>query len=1192
MNARLDNTTNTNNWADFPGLGYNEEAIYITSNQMQIFGQGDFEYSKVRALKKAQLYSGSTPDYKDFTGMNNSNGIKAKDIKPSHQFGTATGFYLMNTSSLNSPNFVTIWRVDNPFGTNPSITRQTSINIGAYNIPPSAIQKGSTETIDTKDSRISDVVYRDGYLYGAFTASNSNNDGSLIRYLKINAGNNSIVWNETYGGEAGVFYYYPEIYPDVDGDVVMVFNKSSSNDYAGIAWAYRMSSDQSMSSSKWLKEGLGPYVNKLNNVNRWGDYNGICLDPEDGNKIWIYGEYATATITDWSTWVGSISTELLITFTNLIDIENAGGTLTVNNIYPPINSGGDFPLELGSSNNVKTNNERFSNWNSSGVNYKHNKWNDVSGEYFLSHNFTANYGADENQKAKFIKMDYSKIEARLEGSFINGKGTFQFQDPWFVKSDGSQPGNYWITANGLYEPTGKEGATEKGVFLNQGLPNWAAPYYSVKAQSPQNINLGGALGTHKFYFLNWSGTGGVTFQNPNSLQTAVVFNSSNAVAEANLKGTQLSSDTSALASNGQRKLIKTPNGYLHQVYTSLGQVWYERSTDNGVTWDIMNGGNSVSVGTAKLISMDYFNTTGGNVIAIVYQAYNSTGSNLILDLYLNGVFKQAYGLAIYSHSSGDIPNFNTNPVVAINSNGQILVTWYVDGNISGTTSGFYYKYGYIYLSFGIDPLISWYTSSPVNLGGSGITTINPSVSVYKASLQPFQFVYENGSQIYHQTFTDNPNSINHIDISTAQDISSGSGFARNNNPSVTAINGGAYAVWEGRKLLRNGTVKPSWAVAKNLINNVFSQFSNSNEVIDALLPNINLVESSSKAVLAWSENSTGYVGEPSPDTLHALNISGKYMQVSNGATKSQMYATTLNVSSSPFSFQLSQNIGTLLGLNKSSSSLVNIIRGRKGVVYNNGAEFYFSVGNIKVDGKNIDFVDIPDTVNITGEETLNKYLVSEPFLLNNKSNFTYSVKYGIIDSISAVKLLDEDNDIDFTVELVDAGSNKIIGKFDDIKYTQTNTSGYDNNIDYKVDTKGIGNKKVRLRLKVESNFVPKYALTKVITGNGGSNDLNKTGYMNISYEGSITIKDYTLSQNYPNPFNPSTTINYQLPKAGVVTLKIYDILGREVKTLVNDFKAKGRYSVNFNAGELASGVYIYRLKVNDFSSVKKLLLLK
>jgi hypothetical protein len=87
-------------------------------------------------------------------------------------------------------------------------------------------------------------------------------------------------------------------------------------------------------------------------------------------------------------------------------------------------------------------------------------------------------------------------------------------------------------------------------------------------------------------------------------------------------------------------------------------------------------------------------------------------------------------------------------------------------------------------------------------------------------------------------------------------------------------------------------------------------------------------------------------------------------------------------------------------------------------------------------------------------------------------------------------------------------------------------------------------------------------------------------------------KEFNLSQNYPNPFNPVTTINYQLPKDGQVTLKVYDILGREVKTLVNEFKQAGYYKAAFSASNLASGIYIYEIRVNEFRAVKKLTLLK
>ena len=105
-------------------------------------------------------------------------------------------------------------------------------------------------------------------------------------------------------------------------------------------------------------------------------------------------------------------------------------------------------------------------------------------------------------------------------------------------------------------------------------------------------------------------------------------------------------------------------------------------------------------------------------------------------------------------------------------------------------------------------------------------------------------------------------------------------------------------------------------------------------------------------------------------------------------------------------------------------------------------------------------------------------------------------------------------------------------------------------------------------------------------------EAGKKQYTTINYTGTDAPVSYELSQNYPNPFNPSTTIKYQIPEDGMVTLQIYDILGKEVKTLVNENKAAGRYEVNFDASDLATGVYLYRIKVNDFVSVKKMLLVK
>jgi len=86
--------------------------------------------------------------------------------------------------------------------------------------------------------------------------------------------------------------------------------------------------------------------------------------------------------------------------------------------------------------------------------------------------------------------------------------------------------------------------------------------------------------------------------------------------------------------------------------------------------------------------------------------------------------------------------------------------------------------------------------------------------------------------------------------------------------------------------------------------------------------------------------------------------------------------------------------------------------------------------------------------------------------------------------------------------------------------------------------------------------------------------------------------DYSVSQNYPNPFNPITTINYSIPKSGLVTIKVYDVLGAEVTSLVNEYKPVGSYQVTFNAEKLSSGVYFYQLKTDLFVKTKKLILMK
>ena len=113
---------------------------------------------------------------------------------------------------------------------------------------------------------------------------------------------------------------------------------------------------------------------------------------------------------------------------------------------------------------------------------------------------------------------------------------------------------------------------------------------------------------------------------------------------------------------------------------------------------------------------------------------------------------------------------------------------------------------------------------------------------------------------------------------------------------------------------------------------------------------------------------------------------------------------------------------------------------------------------------------------------------------------------------------------------------------------------------------------------------------EIVLANGSREVLRKT----IALVGAAP-DHFELSQNYPNPFNPSTTISYQVPRASRVSITVYDLIGREVKSLVDEVRDAGSYEVPFDAGGLATGMYIYRMQATGASSyheVKKMLLMK
>ena len=98
--------------------------------------------------------------------------------------------------------------------------------------------------------------------------------------------------------------------------------------------------------------------------------------------------------------------------------------------------------------------------------------------------------------------------------------------------------------------------------------------------------------------------------------------------------------------------------------------------------------------------------------------------------------------------------------------------------------------------------------------------------------------------------------------------------------------------------------------------------------------------------------------------------------------------------------------------------------------------------------------------------------------------------------------------------------------------------------------------------------------------------------MGLDQESLITVEDYQLKQNYPNPFNPTSTIEFDIPEAGQVSLEVYNVAGQKILTLADSYLNTGRYYYTISAHDLSSGIYFYKLQTSDFTDIKKMTILK
>ncbi|MHA2609416.1 MAG: hypothetical protein V2G48_02320 [bacterium JZ-2024 1] len=311
----LDNTLNGSipssppNWADYTDMGFDGNYIYLSSNQFS-FPPYNFAYVKVRVLKASEVYSGAQLNWVDYWNLKQANGDLAFTVRPSYNVGaTLPPMEYLANAHWPGDTLITLWGIKEPFSATPGFLRK-GIPVNPYSIPPDAKQPGTSCRVDTIDSRIMNVIWKDGSLWTVQNTAVNWGSGTVsgLKYHHIRTDTLTLE-EDIYFGEDGIDYYDGAVMEDNSGIMATVFARSSPSIYAGAYYTVKRPGEGIDPVIGILKEGANIVTDGCGGRGaRWGDYAGNWIDPSDLNTFWIFHEYVPASPGNtWDTWIGALN---------------------------------------------------------------------------------------------------------------------------------------------------------------------------------------------------------------------------------------------------------------------------------------------------------------------------------------------------------------------------------------------------------------------------------------------------------------------------------------------------------------------------------------------------------------------------------------------------------------------------------------------------------------------------------------------------------------------------------------------------------------------------------------------------------------------------------------------------------------------------------------------------------------------
>ena len=1091
LDASTDGVNPTSNYADFPGLGLDSLSIYITSNQYD-FSTDDFQYAKLRVVNKSLLYSGTSANYTDFWGMRNADNSLVFTLKPALIIGSSQSEFLINTDP-DGNNYVSTWQVKYDVSGNPSIQFGSTIDIGAYKVPPDAGQIGTTSLISTGDCRTQDVVWKDNELYTAFTEGYNwgNGEVSALRILKINTSTWTADRNINYGAD-NVDYFYPAVTPDNSDKMYLTFNTSSAEQLVDMRAAAEIWNDPS---STLIYQSYSSYDEP-----RWGDYSGISLSPT--GTIWAvtevadFGNYWNTFISGLSNYTGSNNSYIILSDTVVDFIGTSIGNSSVFNLdiqnpdYANVNLVGTASILNGHFSFVGESSFNLPPGQDIKLKIQYNAVaqgfitdslviNSNSSNYPSTFKLAINaLGVTPTIRHKRIKFDiandyYGQSDTTYFESFIRllrAKGDIiDLSDSTFDL----RGYDYFISVTPMQDYTQDQINTIQS-FVNGGGGLIILPYYNYYPGSQFQNNLLSALKTG--ISINNKLVEDTTEEISNNPVWFKLFtmNHPNDPVVSGIDTLGAFHTTSLIVNAPADSLVVTsPNAFDYYLKLNASNGIYSRNSEvlqgNNKSDEILNTSGIAStipviaesnIGLGKVIVLgteEFFQESDYSPVDILNPPYYFPGiryySNRILALNL---FDTQTGPSVVKIVSvNDVPN---------DAGKQLRITW-ENEFASGPT-----------------PIISY----AIWRYDSSWTFINqvPATydSIYSAIVPTLSDSNMNGTnyEIYRVTAITRDNKVFTSEIDSGYSI---------NNLRITSVPTPSITTISDVPNDQGHMVYLSWKLNKSATASGISKFA------------------------VWRKDSAWvYINDvtATSDSSYTVVVPTIFdSTIFNGIHYSTFKVSSHSSDPSVFAMSLPDSGYSVDNLRPQTPDSLQVLASQQAIVlgWSKSVDkdfLYFEV-----------YRDSTDKLDLTNDKPI-AYVTSNSF----------------VDS----KIVDG-KPYYYWVAAVDFSGN------------QSNLS---------------------------------LPVTAIITA--------------IDNENSIP-KNFSLQQNYPNPFNPSTIIEYQLPKSETVRLNVFDILGRDVATLVNTFQSAGSYKVQWNGknnkgSDLTSGIYFYSIEAGSFRAIKKMIYLK